>query len=186
MEVEYVTTMDDYVELNLHTYRSSGLAFGVYILGWIVTPLLPLLVGAIALVGVGAEREIALFSVVLAIAMGLMTVAVAVTYPFFYHGFMRWFTRAFAAQRGVRGMVGRIRLILTDETLTEITESTRTEARWRDMVRVEETGDTTYIFVTGMSVALVPKHGFADEEDYYLVRDFARSHVGKVSRDSHR
>ena len=83
-----------------------------------------------------------------------------------------------------RGMIGRIRLILTDDTLTEITASTRTEARWRDMLRVEETGQTTYIYVTGMSVAMVPKHGFADEEDYYSVRDFARSHVGKVSSEN--
>ena len=158
--------------------------YSVYILGWIVTPLIPLLVGAVGLVGVRAQGEIALFSFVLAIAMGFLTVAVAVTYPFIYYSLMRWLTRSYAAQRGVRGMIGRIRLILTDETLTEITESTRTEARWKDMVRVEQTGDTTYIYVTGMSVALVPKRGFADEADYYLVRDFARSHVGKVPSDS--
>jgi GNAT superfamily N-acetyltransferase len=178
MEVEYVVTMDDYVDFSLHVSYSSGIAFGVYILGWFVIPLFPLLLAAVTLVGVGVNWQASVGSLVLAAAMVILAVLAAATYPFTYNGLLRWYTRAFAAQRGVRGMIGRIRLILTHETLTEITNTTRSEIRWRDIARVEEVGDVTYIFVTGISAALVPRRGFVNDEEYYLVRDFARSRVG--------
>ena len=84
-----------------------------------------------------------------------------------------------AKQFGVRGVVGAITLILTDESLTEITETTRSEIKWKDMERVDEVGNHTFIMVNPLLAAIVPRHGFANEQDYVKVRDFVKARVGR-------
>jgi hypothetical protein len=83
-------------------------------------------------------------------------------------------------------VTGPIRLILSEESLVEITELTRTEARWRDMDGIEEVGDYTFIMVTGMTAAILPRRGFEREDDYLSVRDFARARFKATLKRSNR
>ena len=50
------------------------------------------------------------------------------------------------------------------------------------MVGVEVVGDCTYIQITQLSVAIIPKHGFEREEEYFEARDFA---VARLNRTPH-
>ncbi len=93
-------------------------------------------------------------------------------------GYRRWLTnsfRTYATKREMRGVIGPIRLILSDELFVEITETTRSEAKWRDMAGIEEVDGYTFILVTGMTAVIIPRKAFMPEEDYYRVRDFARA-----------
>jgi hypothetical protein len=78
---------------------------------------------------------------------------------------------------GTRGTLGRITLILTAESLVEITETTRTEVRWKDIAGVDEVGEYTFIFITGLSAVTLPRHGCDTDDDYRAARDFALAQV---------
>ncbi len=73
----------------------------------------------------------------------------------------------------MRGMIGPITLILSEDRLVEITETTRSEMRWEDMKGLDVSVDYTFIFVTGLSAAIVPRLGFDSDNEYEAVRDYA-------------
>lgn len=89
--------------------------------------------------------------------------------------------RRYFREQGTRGVVGRITLVLTDEKLTYRTETVESVARWGDMKGVEVVGECTYIWVSGLQAAIIPRHGFEREEDYVAVRDFALAKLRPVS-----
>jgi hypothetical protein len=170
LDVSYTTTVDDYVAFSLHMWRKSKVGRGAYLVGWLLPPMLGLLGAAIAVAWNGP-------TVVVAACVGGAVLA-AVMYPRSYRRWSTRYVRAFAKKLGTQGVIGPTRLILSDESLVEITEKTRSEARWRDMEGIEEVGDYTFILVTGMSAAIIPRHAFEREDDYHRVRDFARARVG--------
>jgi hypothetical protein len=175
MQISYTTTLDDYVEFQRFAFWKYPVTWGTYLLAW---PLLPLvfLVGA---AGLFLEDSNDPLRVAVALVFAGVGFALAIAYPWLFRGLLGLLTRLLARSRGTRGMVGRITLILSEESLTEITEITRTEARWESMHSVEVAGDYTFIFVTAHLAAIIPRYGFDDDEDYDAVRAFALAHVGR-------
>lgn len=170
LQVPYTTALDDYVAFNRHVFRKSRTMWVAFVLGWLLIPIIAL---AIA-VGLVLSPDLWLFGLCAA-AFGLLYGAI---YPPIYYWWLDWFIRSFARQLGTRGMLGQITLILTDESLTEITETTRSEVRWENVHGVDVVGDYTFIFITGISAAILPVHGFAVRNDYEAVRELAISRVG--------
>jgi YcxB-like protein len=166
VEVSYTTTLDDYVAYAWHMWRKSKAVRGAYLSGWLFFPALGLL-GAAAFFVLGSR-------VGAGVCVGAAVLYAAI-YPAYYRRWTTGYLRAYAKDFGVRGVFGPIRLILSEESLVEITELTRSEARWPEMYGIEEVGDCTFILVTGMSAAILPRHGFEREDDYFTVRDFARA-----------
>ncbi|WP_435019318.1 YcxB family protein [Tundrisphaera sp. TA3] len=172
LQADYTTTVDDYIAYGLHCIDRSAVARRHYLIGWLLLPI-ACLVGSLAAAANGPGE----WAVILAVS----GVAYAAIYPAVHRANIRKTLRSYAEGQGTRGTIGPIRLILDDEGLTEITETTRTVARWETMSHVEEVGDHTFIMVTGLSAAIVPRRGFADEESYNRVRDFAMARIGKDS-----
>jgi hypothetical protein len=112
------------------------------------------------------------------IVFGLFITAL---YPMSYRAAFQHNVRTQVRRKGSRGIVGDIRLILSEKSMVEITETTRTEVLWRDMVDVVEDGDYTYILVTGISAAILPRHAFDSDDEYDEVRDFAMARFGEAS-----
>lgn len=160
MEVTYTTTVDDYVAWCMHNRKRSPTQKWLYRTGWLLIPL-----GCFI-------RAATLFAQ--AVPSAAITWALAgVIYTVIYPLFIRWSIRAYAQDQGTRGVIGRITLVLTDDTLTERTESVQSVVRWQDMAGVDVVAERTYIYVTGMLAAIIPQHGFERAEDYMAVRDFA-------------
>jgi hypothetical protein len=169
MEVTFKTTVEDYIAFNLHMYRRSKVTRTNYLTGWLFFPVL-CLVGTVTLVvviGFGVWAA-------LCAAAGILF---ALVYPFL----QRWSDgatlREYLKEQDVRGLVGRIVLVLTEESLVEVTELTRSEAKWQDMKGIEEVGAYTFIYVTGMQAAILPRHGFDRDDNYFRARDFARERI---------
>jgi hypothetical protein len=169
VEVSYTTTLDDYVAFSLHTFKRSPSMKRRFVAAWVLVPLAFLLLAAMVW---GSDRFVA-FS----LAAG--GVGAAILHPFLYRKNLERAVRAYAQDLGARGVIGRITLVLTDESLTERTETTQSVARWQDMKGVEVVGDCTYIWVTGITAAIIPRHCFEREEDYEAVREFAVAKLGK-------
>ncbi|AMV23788.1 hypothetical protein VT84_05205 [Gemmata sp. SH-PL17] len=170
MEFTYTTTLDDYAAFNVHAMKRSSLIRWRFGLSWAVPPVV-LLACAAMRVDTGSY-DVATIQ----IAVGG---AYTLCYPFIYRAWVGWSVRAFARDLGSRGVIGRINLVLTDDLLIERTESVQTAVRWEDMLGVEVIGECVYIYVTGLSGAIVPRHGFEREEDYEAVRDFALKKLAK-------
>jgi hypothetical protein len=169
VEVSYTTTVDDYVAFALHLWRKSKVGRGSYLVNWLLLPVLGLLGPAAVVASNG-------LSVGAAVCAGGALLYAAI-FPACYRLLYANYIRAYAKKLGTRGVIGPIRLILSEESLVEITEKTRSETRWRDIEGIEEADGYTFILVTGMTAAILPRQGFEREDDYRRVRDFARARI---------
>ena len=169
MEVSYTTTLDDYVACSLHSLKRSPSMKWRLALGWVLGPL-GCWIGAALMVGVNPA---------IAAVLAVSGVVCAVIVPSFQRASIASAVRAYAQDLGASGVIGRITLVLDDDTLTERTESVQSVAHWRTMRGVEVVGDCTYIYVTGLLAAIMPRRGFERPEDYEAVRDFAVTKLGK-------
>jgi hypothetical protein len=170
VQITYMTTLEDYVAFNRHVARKSAVLWAIFLLGWLVLPI----IAAIALPVLIILSD--LWSI--AVIVGLFGLLYAAIYPPVYRWWYDEIMRAHARGLGTRGVIGRITLVLTEQSLVEITETTRSEVRWQDVNGVEVAGDYTFIFVTGLSAAILPRYGFECDEDYEGVKEFALAKVG--------
>jgi hypothetical protein len=171
VEVSYTTTLDDYVAYSVHMLKRSPSMKWQFAVGWAVLP-----VGCWLLAAILASRPGPAVA-----SLAFAGVAYAVVYPLGYRKWVGASVRAYAQDLGARGVIGRITLVLDEDTLTERTEAVQSIARWRDMKGMEVVGDCTYIYVTGLLAAIIPKHGFERPEDYEAVRDFALARLQSKS-----
>jgi type IV secretory pathway TrbD component len=165
MEVTYTTTMDDYVAFNRYLSKRSPQTQTVILVGAFTVAVILILVGAVVALALATW-----WIVLVGVAAALL--AAAVYGPLFWPYFDR-LVRAYAEERDRYGMLGLTTLILSEDGIVEITEVARSEARWANMHGIFVDGDRTYIMVTGMSCALLPRHGFNDPHEYDAATDFA-------------
>jgi hypothetical protein len=78
----------------------------------------------------------------------------------------RYWFKSYVKSADTKGIVGEIRLILSEDALTEITSITRTEAKWVDVHRIDEGIAHTFIYVTPLAAAILPRRGFPSDEAY--------------------
>ena len=169
MEVSYTTTLDDYVAYSLHTLkRSSSMKWRIGMC-WALPPL-ACLIASVLLVGSDP---------IVPVMVAAGGAAYAIIYPFAHRAWVGQAIRAYAQDLGAQGVIGRITLILTNESMTERTETVQSVARWQDMKGMEVVGDCTYIYVTGLLTAIIPRHGFERKEDYDAVLQFAVQKLGQ-------
>jgi hypothetical protein len=112
------------------------------------------------------------------IPLGSGVVTVVLMYPLCVRFSLNYRLRKWAS--GLKGVVGEVRLILTESALTEITSVTRSEARWADMDRIEEHGDYTFIYVTPGIAGILPRHGFLSEEEYEHTKALAKEYLNRA------
>ncbi len=172
MEVSYTTTVDDYVAYNMHAIKRSPSLKRRLVLGWLFVPLWCWIGAALLFDGNPTPAAV----------LAAAGVVYAVIHPFVQRASITSAFRAYAQDLGVQGVIGRIHLTLENDTFTERTELVQSVARWRDMRGVEVVGDCTYIYVTGLLAAIVPRRGFENPEDYDAVRDFAVAKLGKHAK----
>jgi hypothetical protein len=165
LEVTYTTTIDDYVRYAFHL-RRKPVARTLYLFAWLFIPVVSLLW---ALVPPADHPEHSLYA-------GVLGLSYLVLYPLW-----RWVSiRSFAKKLEAEGVVGRITLTLDDKTLTEQTSKEKSVATWREMHGVEVVDDVTYIYVTTLLTAIIPRHCFERPEDYDAVRHFALVKLKRV------
>lgn len=116
-----------------------------------------------------------------ALPLFLAGVFFLVFYPTWYWHSIKTYLSTSLVEADLRGIVGRIELKLTDESLTEVTETGRTEVRWDRMIGFEVLTDRAYIYVNEESAAMLPRAGFDTEKDYEAVLDFVISRLQPVA-----
>jgi YcxB-like protein len=98
----------------------------------------------------------------------------------------RWLVRHAIRQlledeRPDRGQLGRHRLVLTEEGLTESTAVGETRTRWSGVDRVEQSADYIYIYTSPAAAHVIPKRAFPAAEGaeaFYALSQARRQAVG--------
>jgi hypothetical protein len=170
MEVSYTTTLDDFVAYNLYLYRKANMLRKPFIVCWSA---LFVLGGILGLIFAENWAFRAYGVVILLFAFSPLAFPLMVARQ----------VRDIARKRGGQGLLGPTRLILTDESLTELTSSGKTETYWQNMAGIDEVGDHTFISITGLTAVILPRHGFEQAADYERARDFAMARF--KDRDTH-
>jgi hypothetical protein len=135
MEVKYVVSMDDFVAFNRHVFAKSSATWMSYVVGWMSVPLLCLLLAGVLI----SFADLHWLAIVL-VVVGILAAAV---YPLVYSYHIDYTVRALATQAGTRGLLGPMRLLLTDDSLAEISEAAKVEVRWESLQNVEVVGERT-------------------------------------------
>lgn len=172
LEVAYTTALKDVVACTLRIQQSSPTFKRQYVVGWVVVPV----AGLVAAVLVFFFVHWLFVAPILVLATYY-----AIFYPLMHRRGAERSVRRYLQELGTRGLVGHVTLLLTDETLTYRTETVESVARWADMKGVKVVEDCTYILLSGLQVAVIPRHGFEREEDYAAVRDFVADRLPKLS-----
>ena len=84
-------------------------------------------------------------------------------------------------ERPDRGQLGRHRLVLGDEGLTESTAVGESRTRWAGVDRVEQTPDYIYIYTSPAAAHIVPKRAFpnpAQADAFYRLSQTRRQAAG--------
>lgn len=162
MEVTYKTTLDDFVAYNMHLLKRSPSMRQKMVLSWVLLPIVCLFWAYIL-------ANPYPFSAVFLVVAGVF---IAIFYPLIYRGWVASSVRAYAQDLDARGVIGQITLILEEDTLTERAGAVQSVVRWQEMKGMEIVGEVTYVYVTGLLAAIIPKHGFERSEDYESVQAF--------------
>jgi hypothetical protein len=164
MEVRYTVSLNDFVALSLYLNRKSGAGRTGYLVAWLGLPIF-CAAGAVWLLQSDCEP----------LAVGLAGLAAfwLIIFPYRFRDAPARNVRTHVKNLGGRGIIGERAVILSEEKLVAISETFRTEVRWENMTGVEVVGECTYVFISGISALILPRHGFATDEEYEAVRDFA-------------
>jgi hypothetical protein len=171
VEVAYTLTLEDYIAFNLHLFKKTKM------------PRMPFQIAlaiVLFLIGAGGLAASLMRGKDLVMTAVSVLILCSSTFPVTYPIWIAHQIRVYVKKLGTHGVTGPMRLILSDESLVEITETGRTEAKWRDMLGVEEIDSYTFIRITGLSACILPRAGFASEEEYTRVRDFATARAGRA------
>jgi hypothetical protein len=172
MEVEYELTPDD-----LYAFQWRGAFVSprgrkarrtAYIL-WVVAVLLFAIVPAIGADGFAISR------------VSFTFIAVAIAIAFLFQWLLeRWLMRRTILQlirdeKPGRGLLGRHRIVATEEGLTESTPVGESRTSWAGVDRIEE--DPRYIFIyTSVAAAhIIPKRAFSDPQEAEAFYRFSRA-----------
>jgi hypothetical protein len=195
VEARYTVELSDHIEFMHHFVRRSGagrveclFAVGVC-----------LLVFAVSVAGLYWWADNLLVRLV-AFLFASGSVFAAVAYPLRYRGALERKLLASAEKMDRRGVLGTFKLILSEESLTEITEVSRIEVKWADVVGAEEVGERTFVYLGGWrrteaagnpkyvpvgggpGALILPRLGFDSDEEYKAVRDFVMRKLAECVR----
>jgi hypothetical protein len=106
------------------------------------------------------------------ISIAIVGIIYAVIFPWYYWNWIEGVIRRGIKQLGTHGTVGQISLIFDDEKLTELTESTKSESKWDSVEKIITLEEVVYIFITGITIAIIPKRGFEREEEYNVAKEY--------------
>jgi hypothetical protein len=173
MKVRYTVTLDDLVALNLYLNKKSGAGRGAYLVTWLGLPIICAL---------GAVQVLQLDHIPFAFFLGILALFWLLVFPFRYRAALARGVRAFVTNLGGRGIIGERSLIFSEELLVALSETVRTEVRWENMTSVDVVGEYTYIFLTGITALVLPRHGFDSDAEYEAARAYAlRKLDGRVA-----
>jgi len=166
VEVEYYTTFDDYVAFNRHHRRQSWIVFCVrlmfyfFVLFWFVLCPIGMLIE-------DARKYwpyVAFSFAMAAAALPLHWILSRLASSLLLH---------ILAKKKIQGSLGKTRLVLNDEWLTELTEAGSSAYMWRQVNHIDDTGDYLFIYVTRRSAAIIPKRAFASVGEFERLKTYA-------------
>ena len=178
MEIEYEITRDDLYAFQwraaFDTPRGRRARRNIY-LGWLLAVVLFAIVPAIGADGFTFSR----------ISFGFILIALPLAFLFQW-----WFERR-VMRRGIRqllkderpdrGLLGRHRVVLSDEGVVESTTVNETRTSWAGVDRVEQNPDYIFIYVSAAGAHVIPKRAFADRQgadDFYRLAQSRKTAAG--------
>jgi hypothetical protein len=172
LEVEYELTARDLYAFQwrgvFESPRGRRARRNLY-LGWVLAIVLFALVPAIGADGFTISR----------VSFGFIVVAIPVVFLFQWC-LERWLVRRAIRQllkeeRPDKGQLGRHRLVLGEESLSESTAVGESRTAWVGVDRVEQSPDYIFIYTTPSAAYVVPKRAFSDPQQAEAFYQLSRS-----------
>jgi hypothetical protein len=172
MEIEYELTPDDLYTFQWRAVfaspRGRRARRNVY-LGWLLAVVLFAIVPAIGADGFTFSR------------VSFTFIAIAVPVVFLFQWCLeRWLVgrairQLLKEERPDKGQLGRHRLVLSEEGLSESTAVGESRTTWVGVDRVEQSPDYVFIYTTPSAAHVIPKRAFRDPQQAEAFYQLSRS-----------
>ncbi len=100
--------------------------------------------------------------------------------PFAYRRAVHQAVNGMLAEGKNNGLLGRHRVTLTPESVTEATEFNQASTSWRAVERVVEFGDHAFIYINTMAAIVVPRRAFGVASEFNEFVKTATAHREQV------
>ena len=170
MEFTYKVTLEDLMQFGEHVYRTSSRMRRRKLLWCVLTPTF---FAAWALQYYWETRDVDWLFLLIA-SQALLS---ALFLPRFFDRssrkeiFRRYVTRPEADDSGT------LRLIVADDSLTEIAPARETKLGWKQIHGVEALSDRIYVYATPLSAIIIPRHGCSGSGTYEDLETEILKHV---------
>jgi len=98
------------------------------------------------------------------IASGLLALFLTLALPWLYRRYQDNFFGSVLTADNLRGLVGPVELVVSDQSIAEIGIVSTVHAKWCDIVEIDEQAERTFIVVAPLIAIVVPSSAFADAE----------------------
>jgi len=164
MDIEFENTMDDILALNMYHFQRAPDARRNRMIFQYVIPGIPVLV-YLAMVISGVS------SVLGALPFLLLAMLLFVLGPFSVRRSLKRRVIKMVIEDESRGAVGKHRLSVTNNAVTDKAGSGKTMTRWSDVKKVVLMDNYVFIYVSDTSAHIVPKRAFPDETAWKEFKD---------------
>lgn len=173
--ISYVTTRADHVAKLQRYARASSMArwfpiftyLGIVALSWLSACLFYLRQG---------DKNY------LYIASGALAMFLTIALPWLYRHYQESFFASALSFQNVRGLVGNTTLVVEDDYVKEIGPVATIQARWHDILGIEEEAARFFIIVAPLIMIAVPRSAFKNDRERDAFGDLLRARF-KCSQD---
>ncbi|HUD46221.1 MAG TPA: YcxB family protein [Candidatus Baltobacteraceae bacterium] len=159
MEFTYQVTLEDLMQFGEHVYRTSNRIRREKRF-WCVV--IPSLFAAGALDYYWHYRA---FDWILILIISQAVCSTVFLPRFFDRSSLRQVYRSYVTKPEASD-VGTSRLVITNDSVTEIVSTRQTKVDWRDICKVETLEGRTYVYNSSQSAIIIPRRGFACDRAY--------------------
>ena len=159
MEFDYQVALEDLMQFGEHVYRMSSRVRREKRFWCIFAPSL-FAAGAFAYYWQYRSFD---WLFVLIISQAVCS---AVFLPRFYdRRSLRQIYRSYVMRPGASD-TGQVKLVITDDSMTEIAANRQTTFYWRDICKIETLEDRTYVYNSPQSAIIIPRRSFSCDRAY--------------------
>jgi hypothetical protein len=166
MTIEYDVTKDDIAAFNHYHLRNSATARRQYLRGWLVPPAVWLGIFLVIWQLADSQRGTPLKTLRDLLPLVIFVPFYMIYFPYAHRRTIQRTIEGMTSEGKNRGMLGRHRLTLKPEGLTEATEVSENTTAWSGVERISVSEEHAFIYVNALAAITVPRRAFPSETEF--------------------
>jgi hypothetical protein len=181
MTAEYEITKDDLIAFNLYHQRHSPTARRQYLIVWIAPAVVWLLLCTGLWFLADRPRGTPMQTLLDLLPLFCGVPVYLLIFPWLYRRKLSKIVDGMVSEGQNRGLLGRHRVTLSPENVTESSAHGQSSTAWRGVEKVAVADTCAYIYINALAAIIVPRRAFADAKKFENFIRTAKDHHEKAA-----